>query len=63
MRSARMLQRPTRRPEVPKSRFEEVARPDESEGVGRALQVAFRDGYELPAEFTDALKQLDRIAF
>lgn len=42
-------------------RFVAVARPAESDGIGRALQVAFRDGYELPPEFQECLKQLDRI--
>jgi hypothetical protein len=30
--------------------------------VGRALQVAFRDGFELPADMRDYLDKLDRIA-
>lgn len=42
-------------------RFVAVARPADSDGIGRALQVAFRDGYELPPEFQDCLNRLDRI--
>lgn len=44
-------------------RFIAVARPAESDGIGRALQVAFRDGFELPPEFQDCLKKLDRIRY
>lgn len=44
-------------------RFVAVARPAESDGIGRALQVAFRDGFELPAEFHDCLKKLDRVRY
>ena len=44
-------------------RFVAVARPAESDGIGRALQVAFRDGFELPAEFQDCLRKLDRVSY
>ena len=44
-------------------RFVAVARPAESDGIGRALQMAFRDGFELPPEFQDALKKLDRVRY
>jgi hypothetical protein len=42
-------------------RFIAVSMPSRSEGVGRALQVAFRDGYELPADMRAMLDKLDRI--
>ena len=44
-------------------RFIAVARPAESDGIGRALQVAFRDGYDLPSDFQDCLKRLDRVRY
>ncbi|MVO77117.1 hypothetical protein GON01_04085 [Sphingomonas sp. MAH-20] len=42
-------------------RFIAVSRPSPAEGVGRALQVAFRDGFELPADMRACLDRLDRI--
>jgi hypothetical protein len=47
---------------MPADRFVAVSRPSPAEGVGRALQVAFRDGFELPADMRDYLDKLDRIA-
>ena len=44
-------------------RFIAVGRPSRSEGIGRALQVAFRDGLELPADMRACLEKLDRLAF
>ncbi|HEU4968226.1 hypothetical protein [Sphingomonas sp.] len=43
-------------------RFIAVSRPSPAEGVGRALQVAFRDGFDLPADMRACLDRLDRIA-
>jgi hypothetical protein len=43
-------------------RFVAVSTPSPAEGVGRALQVAFRDGFELPADMRACLERLDRIA-
>ena len=42
-------------------RFIAVSRPSRSEGVGRAMQVAFRDGFELPADMRGYLNRLDSI--
>lgn len=42
-------------------RFIAVSKPSRAEGVGRALQVAFRDGFELPADMRSCLDRLDRI--
>jgi hypothetical protein len=47
---------------MPGGRFVAVSTPSPAEGVGRALQIAFRDGFELPAEMRDFLDKLDRIA-
>lgn len=44
------------------SRFIAVSTPSRTEGVGRALQVAFRDGFELPAEMRAALDKLEAIS-
>lgn len=41
-------------------RFIAVSKPSKAEGVGRALQVAFRDGFELPADMRALLDKLDR---
>jgi hypothetical protein len=58
-----MLQRPNKDRKMNEDRFIAVARPAESDGIGRALQVAFRDGYDLPSEFQDCLKRLDRVRY
>ena len=42
-------------------RFMAVGRPSDADGIGRALQVAFRDGFELPADMRACLAKLDRI--
>ena len=42
-------------------RFIAVKKPSRAEGVGRALQVAFRDGFELPSDMRVCLDRLDRI--
>jgi hypothetical protein len=42
-------------------RFITIARPSKAEGVGRALQAAYRDGYDLPAEMRAYLDRLDEI--
>ena len=42
-------------------RFIAVSKPSRAEGIGRALQVAFRDGFELPADMRSCLDRLDRI--
>ena len=44
-----------------RNRFVAVTQPSRAEGVGRALQVAFRDGFELPPEMLACLEKLDRI--
>ena len=46
--------------EMQDNRFIAVARPHPAEGIGRALQVAYRDGLELPSEFRSCLDQLDQ---
>ncbi|WP_157033010.1 hypothetical protein [Sphingomonas changbaiensis] len=43
-------------------RFIAVSKPNRAEGIGRALQVAFRDGFELPAEMRGYLDKLDHVA-
>lgn len=43
-------------------RFVAVSRPSRAEGVGRALQIAFRDGFELPSDMRACLAKLERIA-
>lgn len=43
-------------------RFIAVGKPSRAEGIGRALQVAYRDGFELPAEMRACLARLDRIS-
>jgi hypothetical protein len=43
------------------SRFIAVQLPHRAEGVGRALQIAFRDGRELPADFRCYLDRLERV--
>lgn len=44
-------------------RFIAIAKPSPAEGVGRALQIAFRDGFELPADLRSYIDRLDRFAF
>jgi len=46
---------------MPEDRFIAVERPSRVEGVGRALQIAFRDGYQLPADLQASVMKLDRI--
>jgi hypothetical protein len=41
--------------------FTAVSTPSKAEGVGRALQSAFRDGYELPTDMLACLDRLNRI--
>ncbi len=41
--------------------FIAVPRPSRAEGIGRALQAAFRDGFQLPADLQNYLERLDRI--
>lgn len=48
---------------MPEDRFIAVASPSRAEGVGRALQIAFRDGYQLPADLQACVSKLDRIRF
>jgi hypothetical protein len=43
--------------------FVAVSRPSRAEGIGRALQAAFRDGFQLPAEMESCLNRLDRVRF
>ena len=43
------------------NRFIAVPRPDPAEGVGRALQVAYREGPDLPSELRSYLEVLDRV--
>lgn len=40
------------------SRFVAIARPHPAEGIGRALQVAYRNGQDLPAEMCGYLERL-----
>jgi hypothetical protein len=56
-----MLNRRYNERDMTEDRFVAVSRPSRAEGVGRALQVAFRDGFELPADMRSALDKLDRI--
>jgi hypothetical protein len=44
-------------------RFTAVSKPSPAEGVGRALQIAFRDGFELPSDMRGYLTKLDAIKF
>jgi hypothetical protein len=48
--------------EMQNSSFVAVARPHPAEGVGRALQIAYRDGCELPGELRKYIERLDRAA-
>lgn len=43
--------------------FVAVAKPHGAEGIGRALQVIYRDGRELPSDMRNYLERLDRISF
>lgn len=45
------------------SRFVAVERPHPAEGVGRALQVAYRNGQDLPVELNGCLERLRRVPF
>lgn len=47
---------------APQDRFVAVEKPSEAEGVGRALQAAFRDGVELPTEMRECLNRLNRVS-
>ena len=42
-------------------RFIVVEAPSRAEGIARALQIAFRDGYELPQDIRHYVDRLDRI--
>ena len=42
--------------------FIAISKPSQGEGVGQALQAAFRDSFDLPADMRGYLDQLDRIA-
>lgn len=57
-----LKERPAENPNAPHGRFIAVAGPCRSDGIGRALQVAFRDGIDLPADIQACLAKLDRIA-
>lgn len=46
---------------VSEDRFIAIATPCKAEGVGRALQLAFNNGIELPADMLDCLARLDQI--
>lgn len=46
---------------MPHDRFIAVEKPSKAEGIGRALQIAFRDGFELPVEMRTCLDLLNRI--
>ncbi|NNM76951.1 hypothetical protein HJG53_08565 [Sphingomonas sp. ID1715] len=56
-----MQQRSPREQEMMEGNFVAVSRPSRAEGVGQALQSAFRDGVQLPSEMQRCLQQLDRI--
>jgi hypothetical protein len=47
---------------MPPGQFIAVEKPSRTEGVGRALQIAFRDGFELPDDMRGFLDRLDRIS-
>lgn len=58
------MQRATyREPEMLEGHFTAVSRPSRAEGIGRALQAAFRDGAELPANMQNCLERLNRIRY
>lgn len=42
-------------------RFITILTPSKAEGVGRALQLAFGNGFDLPADFRACLDRLDRV--
>ena len=46
---------------VQPGRFIAIEPPCRSEGIRLALQVAFRDGFDLPADMRACLEKLDRI--
>jgi hypothetical protein len=50
-----------REQDMTEGHFIAVPRPSRAEGIGRALQAAFRDGFQLPADLQNYLERLDRI--
>ena len=46
---------------MPQDRFIAVETPSTAEGIGRALQAAFRDGFELPPDLRASLEKLESI--
>ena len=55
--------RSTSEPKMTTGRFIAVAKPSPAEGVGRAVQIAYRDGFERPPEFRVYLDRLSRFGF
>lgn len=49
--------------EMQDSRFIAVEPPSPAEGVGRALQAAFRDLNDLPTELRRCVQKLDNVAY
>lgn len=57
-----MFNRGSNERSMSEGRFIAVSMPSKAEGVGRALQVAFRDGFELPPDMRAMIEKLDRIS-
>lgn len=49
-------------PIMPEERFIPVSRPSRAEGIGQALQIAFRDGFDLPADMQACVDRLNRMS-
>ena len=52
-----------REKEMTDGNFVAVSRPSRAEGVGRALQAAFRDGFHLPDEIKTYLDRLEGVRY
>lgn len=59
-RSLRVTPLEDSEPRMPDDRFIAVGRPSRHDGIGRALQIAYREGCRLPAHFQAYLEKLDR---
>lgn len=44
-------------------RFTVIEPPSRAEGIGRALQIAYRDGYALPRDLELYVTRLDRLRY
>jgi hypothetical protein len=58
-----MFREGLREREMQDSRFIAVQRPGRAEGIGRALQIAYRNAQDLPGELCSYIQRLDRVAY